>query len=163
MKFVKDKLTVRIYDTREEIERAAAKDIGYGIREELGKKREVTIVFAAALPRYQMLYDLIRQEKIAWKRVRIIHTAEEGQHLEQGTVDIVCMEIEDKYLIDAERYFCIALNAAQAELADCAVFGEISDGCQASILRQKENAVLYCDRDSSSIVRERIRLATDAD
>jgi len=42
----------------------------------------------------------------------------------------------------------------KAEAVKNTVCGEITEKCPASILRRKENAILYCDSDSSSLIRE---------
>ena len=56
MEFKKDKLLVKISDTRDEMGRVSAKDIHDCILEMLKEKEELNIVFAAAPSQNDMLF-----------------------------------------------------------------------------------------------------------
>ena len=58
MEFFKDKLKVEFYETRDEMGKAAAKDIAFRIKELLGEKSEINMIFAAAPSQDDMLYHL---------------------------------------------------------------------------------------------------------
>ncbi len=56
-------------------------------------------------------------------------------------------------LVSCKYNFCVVPAATKAEAVKNTVLGEISEKCPATILRQKENAILYCDKDSSKYIR----------
>jgi len=53
-------------------------------------------------------------------------------------------------LVSAEYNFCIVPAPTKAQAVKRTVCDEISEECPASILRRKDNAILYCDADSSA-------------
>ncbi len=53
-------------------------------------------------------------------------------------------------LVSAEYNFCIVPAPTKAQAVKKTVCDEISEECPASILRRKDNAILYCDADSSA-------------
>jgi glucosamine-6-phosphate deaminase len=53
-------------------------------------------------------------------------------------------------LIRAPYVFCVVPAAKKANAVEQTVFGEITEHCPASILRSKENAMLYLDLDSAA-------------
>lgn len=55
-------------------------------------------------------------------------------------------------LVAAPRLFCIVPAATKARAVRETLNGKIDEHCPASILRTKENAVLYLDADSSSLL-----------
>ena len=55
-------------------------------------------------------------------------------------------------LISAPNVFCIVPSKNKAQAVKNTVYGEISEKCPASILRLKENAILYLDKDSSAFL-----------
>ena len=76
MQFTKDKLLVKIFDTRDEMGRIAADDIAEGIKEVLSEKEELNIVFAAAPSQSDMLLHLVSKKDIEWKKINAFHMDE---------------------------------------------------------------------------------------
>ena len=74
--FKKDKLTVQIYPSREELGRAAAHEAGNKIKELLGSQENINIIFAAAPSQNEFLENLITQEGIKWERINAFHMDE---------------------------------------------------------------------------------------
>ena len=72
----KDKLEVKIFETRKEMGAAAAKLAAERIRECLAEKETVNVIFAAAPSQNETLESLINQEGIDWKRVNAFHMDE---------------------------------------------------------------------------------------
>ena len=56
-------------------------------------------------------------------------------------------------LMSAKYNFCVVPAKTKAVAVKNTVFGEISEQCPATILRNKDSAILYCDNDSSSLIR----------
>lgn len=59
-------------------------------------------------------------------------------------------------LMAAKYHFCVVPAPTKAEAVKNTIKGEICEACPASILRTKENSVLYCDSDSSIYIKEGI-------
>lgn len=57
-------------------------------------------------------------------------------------------------LMAAKYHFCVVPAPTKAEAVKNTVKGEITEACPATILRTKENSVLYCDGDSSIYIKE---------
>ena len=248
--FKADKVSVNIYDTRKNMGAAAAADIAACIKELLGRKSEIYMIFAAAPSQNEMLEALIADKEIEWNRVHALHMDEYvnlpsdapqgfGNFLRRaifdrvpfasvnliGTdadseatcrrydallaankVDIVCMGIgenghiafNDPHVADfndpcrikkvdldqkcrqqqvndgcfqtidqvpthaltltiptlynVENIFCVVPAATKAEAVKNTVNGPVSEICPASILRTHDNAVLYTDSDSASLL-----------
>jgi len=74
--FKADKLSVNIYDTRKNMGEAAAADIAACIKELLGRKPEIYMIFAAAPSQNEMLEALIADKEIEWNRVHALHMDE---------------------------------------------------------------------------------------
>lgn len=55
-------------------------------------------------------------------------------------------------LMAAEYHFCIVPAPTKANAVKRTIEGEISEECPATILRTKENSILYCDADSSALL-----------
>ena len=55
-------------------------------------------------------------------------------------------------LMRASYNFCVVPAPTKANAVKNTVEGEISEKCPATILRQKDNAILYCDADSSALL-----------
>ena len=55
-------------------------------------------------------------------------------------------------LMSAPNVFCIVPSKNKAQAVKNTIYGEISEKCPASILRLKENAILYLDKDSSAFL-----------
>ncbi len=76
MEFKQDELTVKIYDTRDEMGKAAAADIAVCIKRVLAQKEEANMIFAAAPSQNDVLYHLCRDESIEWNRINAFHMDE---------------------------------------------------------------------------------------
>ncbi len=72
----KEKLTVRIYDTREEMGKEAARDISNCIQSLLKTKEEINIIFAAAPSQNEVLKYLTLDPSIPWERINAFHMDE---------------------------------------------------------------------------------------
>jgi glucosamine-6-phosphate deaminase len=72
----KDKLTIKIYASREELGRTAGCEAGNQIKELLLTQQYVNIIFAAAPSQNEFLESLINQEGIAWERINAYHMDE---------------------------------------------------------------------------------------
>jgi len=251
MTFKKDKLEVKIYDTRDAMGKGAADDIAAAIKKLLAEKEEINMIFAAAPSQNDMLAHLCATDGIEWERINAFHmdeyiglnpdapqcfsnflkryifdlkpfktvnlidasatdaekeSARYTKLLEEYPVDIVCMGIgenghiafNDPHVADfndpklvkavsldevcrmqqvndgcfakiddvpkfamtltvpalmkASYNFCVVPASTKANAVKNTVEGEISEKCPATILRQKDNAVLYCDADSSALL-----------
>ena len=254
MTFKKDKLTVKIYDTRDEMGIGAAADIAACIKDLLSKKEEINMIFAAAPSQNDMLHHLCAADGIEWERINAFHmdeyvgldanapqcfsnflkekifdikpfksvnlinpaakdSAEECRRytelLKSHPVDIVCMGIGENghiafndphvaefddaetvkpvtldevcrnqqvndgcfeklddvpktaltltipALVSATYNFCVVPASTKAEAVKNTVEGPITEMCPASILRQKDNAIMYCDADSSALLQQK--------
>ena len=252
----KDKLEVKIFETRDEMGKAAADDIAECIKKCLEKKPEINMIFAAAPSQNDMLLHLCEHDDIEWGRINAYHMDEYigldpkapqcfsnflkkyifdlkpfksvncidpgakdaekeceryAKLLKENPVDIVCMgigenghiafndphvaefddkktvkvvELDDKCrmqqvndgcfetfesvpkfaltltipaLMAAEYNFCVVPAKTKAEAVKRTICGEISEECPASILRRKDNALMYCDKDSSELLRGEIK------
>ncbi len=250
MIFTKDKLTVKIYKTRDEMGKVAASDIADSIKKLLSEKDEINMIFAAAPSQNDMLFHLCARDDIEWGRINAFHMDEYiglpsdapqcfsnylkehifdlkpfksvycidpsntidgeceryGKLLREYPVDIVCMGIgenghiafndphvadfNDKELIkpvklddvcrmqqvndgcfekfsDVPEYaltltipalisakynFCVVPAPTKADAVNRTIEGEINTECPATILRRKDNAIMYCDADSSKLL-----------
>ena len=72
----KDKLIVKIFDTRAEMGNAAGSDAAQKIKEIIEKKGEVNIIFAAAPSQNETLATLVNAEGIDWGKVNAFHMDE---------------------------------------------------------------------------------------
>lgn len=72
----KDKLTVKIYSSREKLGCESAKEAGNKIKELQLIQQYVNIIFAAAPSQNEFLKNLIDQEGIEWERVNAFHMDE---------------------------------------------------------------------------------------
>ena len=71
----KDELTVRVFDTRENMGVVAAAEAAEWIKEALAKKEEINIIFAAAPSQNDFLAALIKED-IEWGRINAFHMDE---------------------------------------------------------------------------------------
>ena len=55
-------------------------------------------------------------------------------------------------LVSAGYNFCVVPAPTKANAVKNTVYGEISEKCPASILRNKKNAIMYCDKDAASLL-----------
>jgi len=247
----KDKLLVKIFNSRDEMGKSAANDIAECIKNLLSQKEEINMIFAAAPSQNDMLYHLCERDDIQWERINAFHMDEYiglnpdapqcfsnflkryifdlkpfksvnlinaaakdpeaecrryAELLKHYPVDIVCMgigenghiafndphvaefndskivkpvELDDvcrmqqvndgcfatiddvpKYaltltiptLVSAKYNFCVVPALTKANAVKNTVYGEISEKCPATILRNKDNAIMYCDADSSRLL-----------
>jgi glucosamine-6-phosphate deaminase len=74
--FNKDKLTVKIYSSRDELGRASAIEAGNKIKELLKTQESVAIIFAAAPSQNEFLVNLVNQDSIDWNRIDAFHMDE---------------------------------------------------------------------------------------
>lgn len=74
--FKVDRLSVKVYDSRESMGAEAAREAAVCLRDILSKKDEVNIVFAAAPSQNEFLAALSEAEGIAWGRVTALHMDE---------------------------------------------------------------------------------------
>ena len=74
--FIKNKLTVKVFQTRDEMGLSAAKDIEKTINEILIKKEFINIIFAAAPSQNDVLFHLINSCDIPWNRINAFHMDE---------------------------------------------------------------------------------------
>lgn len=72
----KDLLTVNIYDTRDEMGKAAGADIKAKLLELLAKKETINMIFAAAPSQNEVLASLAADPEIPWNRVNAFHMDE---------------------------------------------------------------------------------------
>ncbi len=73
---IKDKLTVKIFETRNEMGAAAGAAAADKIRELIAEKGEVNMIFAAAPSQNETLAALISAEGIDWSKVNAFHMDE---------------------------------------------------------------------------------------
>ncbi len=57
-------------------------------------------------------------------------------------------------LMRAEYHFCIVPCQTKANAVKRTLSGDVSEECPATILRTKQNSVLYCDSDSSAYINQ---------
>lgn len=247
--FSKDKLKVKIFNSRTDMGVAAATDIGRKIEELQKEKDEINIIFAAAPSQNEVLENLIKYDGIDWNRINAFHMDEyigltetapqrfgnflkthifglvpfkniyyiDGgaedieaeckrytKLLEDNPVDIVCLGIGENghiafndppvadfndtfaikrvklddicrqqqvndgcfsslesvptdaltltipSLMKGKHLFCSVPAITKADAVKAMIEDDISIACPCTILRKHENAVLYCDSDSSS-------------
>lgn len=251
MTFQKDKLDIKIFDTRAEMGKAAADDIAAGIKTLLAEKDEINMIFAAAPSQNDMLAALCARDDIEWEKINAFHMDEYigldpnapqcfsnflKEHifdlkpfksinlidasasdpeqeceryaalLAENPVDIVCMGIGENghiafndphvadfndpkavkpvslddvcrmqqvndgcfasiddvpkwaitltipTLVSAKYNYCVVPAPTKANAVKNTVEGPVSEACPATILRSKDNAIMYCDADSSALL-----------
>ena len=74
--FKKEKLTVKIFPTREAMGTDAAKDTARTINELQQKKDEINMIFAAAPSQQEFMQHLISDKSIDWSRINAFHMDE---------------------------------------------------------------------------------------
>lgn len=73
---VKDKLTVKIFDSRDEMGKVAGTEAAAKIKELIAKKGEVNMIFAAAPSQNEVLATLVADKEIDWSKVNAFHMDE---------------------------------------------------------------------------------------
>jgi glucosamine-6-phosphate deaminase len=74
--FIKDKLLVKIYETRAEMGAAAGKEVSDCIKELLAEKPEINMIFAAAPSQNEVLDYLANDKTIPWEKINAFHMDE---------------------------------------------------------------------------------------
>ncbi len=74
--FKKDKLVVEIYENRDLMGQAAAKDIAECIKNLLKHKETINMIFAAAPSQNDVLASLVNDKSIEWNRINAFHMDE---------------------------------------------------------------------------------------
>ena len=72
----KDKLSVKIYDTRKQMGEKAAEDAAAYLKSLLSKQEQVNIIFAAAPSQNEFLESLSATPGIEWSRINALHMDE---------------------------------------------------------------------------------------
>jgi 6-phosphogluconolactonase/Glucosamine-6-phosphate isomerase/deaminase len=249
--FLKGKLRVKVYPTRQKMGKEAAEDVSGKIKELLQQKNEINMIFAAAPSQQEFMQHLISNTAVEWERINAFHMDEyigleknapqgfgnflrdrlfsqvpfksihyiNGQAddpsrecaryadlLKQYPVDIVCLGIGENghiafndpsvadfndpesvksvelelacrqqqvnenlfaelnlvptyaitvtipALMKADYMFCMVPATNKAEAVYRTLNDGISEECPATILRTKEDAILYLDRESASLL-----------
>jgi glucosamine-6-phosphate deaminase len=251
MFLMKDKLTVKIYTSCEEMAHQVALDVSVRIRQLLNEKESINMIFAAAPSQTGFMSELIACKDIEWQRIRAFHMDEYiglredasqrfGNFLKENLfdqvpfrqvyyldglkpaeeecnryaallteypADIVCLgigenghiafndphvadfndplyvktvsldevcrqqQVNDKCFVCIEEVpthaltltiptlllapylYCIVPFRSKAQAVYKTLEGEISENCPASVLRTKENAILYLDQESASLLK----------
>jgi len=74
--FKKEKLTVKVFPTREAMGTDAANDTANAINELLQRKDEINMIFAAAPSQQEFMQQLISDKSIDWSRINAFHMDE---------------------------------------------------------------------------------------
>lgn len=74
--FIKDKLTVKIYENRAEMGKGSASDIKETLVKLLKENDEINMIFAAAPSQNDVLKELISCSEIDWSRINAFHMDE---------------------------------------------------------------------------------------
>lgn len=74
--FIKDKLTVKIYENRAEMGKGSASDIKATLVKLLKENDEINMIFAAAPSQNDVLKELISCSEIDWSRINAFHMDE---------------------------------------------------------------------------------------
>ncbi len=71
-----DKLTYKIYESRQEMGVCAAKEAAAEIKAQIAKKGEINMIFAAAPSQNEFLASLINDKEIDWTKIHAFHMDE---------------------------------------------------------------------------------------
>ena len=74
--FIKDCLTVNVYDSRQEMGVAAAEDLKKCIVSLLAERQQINMIFAAAPSQNEVLSMLAEDKEIPWNRINAFHMDE---------------------------------------------------------------------------------------
>lgn len=75
MKFIKDKLAVKVFENRKLMGKAAATDVADCIEQMLSEKKEINMIFAAAPSQNEFLEELV-DSGVEWERINAFHMDE---------------------------------------------------------------------------------------
>jgi len=70
------KLLVKVYDSRQSMGAAAAKEVAEKIRELLKDRKDINVLFAAAPSQNEFLATLVEDASIEWNRINAFHLDE---------------------------------------------------------------------------------------
>ena len=104
--FKKDKVEVKIFDSRDQMGKVSARETADYIRRMLAEKGEMNIVFAAAPSQDDFLYSLL-EEEIDWSRVNGFHMDEYiglSEDAPQGFGNFLRGRILDKINLKSMHY-----------------------------------------------------------
>ena len=76
----------------------------------------------------------------------------EGQFAQLNLVPLQAITITIPALLKADSMFCMVPAENKAKAVHRTLHGEIDEECPATILRRKEKAILYLDKDSASLI-----------
>ncbi len=114
----KDLLTVNIYDSRDEMGKAAGADIKACILALLEKKETINMIFAAAPSQNEVLASLAEDKEIPWNRVNAFHMDEYiglSADAPQGFGNFLKNAIFGRAPFKSVNYINIAATDANAE------------------------------------------------
>lgn len=121
----KDLLTVNIYDSRDEMGKAAGADIKACILSLLEKKETINMIFAAAPSQNEVLASLASDKEIPWNRVNAFHMDEYiglPSDAPQGFGNFLKSAIFGRAPFRSVNYIDISATDADAE---CARYSEL--------------------------------------
>ena len=116
----KDLLTVNIYDSRDEMGKAAGADIKACILKLLEKKETINMIFAAAPSQNEVLASLAEDKEIPWNRVNAFHMDEYiglSADAPQGFGNFLKNAIFGRAPFKSVNYIDISATDAEAECA----------------------------------------------
>lgn len=116
----KDRLTVKIYDTRAQMGVAAAEEIKACIVGLLAQKEEINMIFAAAPSQNEVLAALVADHDIAWERINAFHMDEYiglSADAPQGFGNFLKAHLFGRVPFKSVHYIDIAAADAEAECA----------------------------------------------
>lgn len=114
----KDRLTVKIYDTRVQMGTAAAEEIKACILALLAQKEEINMIFAAAPSQNEVLEALVADREIPWERINAFHMDEYiglSADAPQGFGNFLKAHLFERVPFKAVHYINIAAEDAEAE------------------------------------------------
>ena len=123
--FKKNLLDVRIFRTRDEMGKAAAKDIKACIQHLLEQKKMINMIFAAAPSQNEVLWELATDQDIEWNRVNAFHMDEYiglDPHAPQGFGNFLKKHIFD--VADFANVYYIDISAQDAD-KECRRYSEL--------------------------------------
>jgi glucosamine-6-phosphate deaminase len=116
----KDLLTVNIYDSRDEMGKAAGADIKACILKLLEKKETINMIFAAAPSQNEVLASLAEDKEIPWNRVNAFHMDEYiglSADAPQGFGNFLKNAIFGRAPFKSVNYINVSATDAEAECA----------------------------------------------
>lgn len=123
--FKKNLLDVRIFRTRDEMGKAAAKDIKACIQHLLEQKKMINMIFAAAPSQNEVLWELATDQDIEWNRVNAFHMDEYiglDSHAPQGFGNFLKKHIFD--VADFANVYYIDISAQDTD-KECRRYSEL--------------------------------------